>query len=131
MKPPQNPVPSSSRVGAAGPGGTVEVEVRSGSPDKLAPELASARAVRIRVRDTGPGIPADAREHVFDPFYTRRPGGTGLGLALVQRAAEAHGGAVMVDQGAEGWGATFCLYLPALSAVGSVPAPPAPTEEAP
>jgi two-component system sensor histidine kinase PilS (NtrC family) len=103
----------------AGAGGAVEVDVASGPPDKLDPELGSARAVRIRVGDSGPGIDPEDVDQVFDPFYTRRPGGTGLGLALVQRAAEAHGGAVMVGQPAPAGGATFCLYLPALAAVGA------------
>ncbi|HET6763898.1 MAG TPA: ATP-binding protein [Longimicrobiaceae bacterium] len=115
----------------AGPAGTVEVQVKSGSPEKLDPELGSPRSVRIRVRDSGPGIPAEDVDLVFDPFYTQRPGGTGLGLALVQRAAEAHGGAVVVEAGAPGWGATFCLYLPALSAVGPAPAASEFPEEAP
>jgi signal transduction histidine kinase len=79
--------------------------------------------VRVRVSDTGPGVPEEMREQIFDPFFTQRPGGTGLGLALVARAADAHGGAVYVDGPADGWGAVFTLYLPALAAAGApVPA---------
>ncbi|HEU0051616.1 MAG TPA: ATP-binding protein, partial [Longimicrobium sp.] len=99
----------------AGPGGTVEVAVDAMDAEILSSQLASRRAVRVRVSDTGPGVPPEDVENVFDPFFTQRPGGTGLGLALVQRAAEAHGGAVYVDEPrGEGWGATFTLYLPAL-----------------
>ncbi|HUE96064.1 MAG TPA: ATP-binding protein, partial [Longimicrobiaceae bacterium] len=55
------------------------------------------------------------RDHIFDPFFTRRSGGTGLGLALVQRAVEAHGGAIFVDTaGGDDPGAVFSLYLPTL-----------------
>ncbi|MDB4950537.1 MAG: hypothetical protein JWM27_3186 [Gemmatimonadetes bacterium] len=115
----------------AGAGGRVEVRVTAGPTDGLAPALGSARMVHIRVADSGPGIPPEDAEHVFDPFYTQRPGGTGLGLALVQRAAEAHGGAVLVDESAPGWGATFSLYLPALSPAGPSHALSEPQEEAP
>jgi two-component system, NtrC family, sensor histidine kinase PilS len=99
----------------AGPGGRVEVAVELLETDLLAPRLGAAGAVRVRVTDSGPGVPAEQVEHVFDPFYTGRPGGTGLGLSLVQRAAEAHGGAVLVESpgGGDGPGATFALYLPA------------------
>lgn len=97
----------------AGPGGTVEVALDVVESDILSTALQFRRAVRLRVSDTGPGVPDEDREHVFDPFFTLRPGGTGLGLALVQRAAEAHGGAVIVDEPrGQGWGATFTLYLP-------------------
>ena len=96
----------------AGAGGTAEVALDVVESEILTAALSFTRAVRIRVSDTGPGVPEEDREHVFDPFFTLRPGGTGLGLALVQRAAEAHGGAVFVDEPGPGWGSTFTLYLP-------------------
>src|SRR4029077_5763952 len=49
-------------------------------------------AVRLQVRDTGPGIPEEIRDRLFDPFVSGRTGGSGLGLAIVQRAVEAHRG---------------------------------------
>ena len=100
----------------AGPAGRIEVRVDTLQSDLLSPGSGASSAVRIRVSDSGEGVPLGEAEHIFDPFYTLRPGGTGLGLALVQRAAEAHGGAVFVDDPpAPGWGATFSLYLPAES----------------
>jgi two-component system sensor histidine kinase PilS (NtrC family) len=98
----------------AGQGGSVEVRLEAVDTDLLAPSLGAARAVRVWVSDTGPGVPVGDAEHIFDPFFTGRPGGTGLGLALVQRAADAHGGAVFVDQPREGFGSTFAFYLPVL-----------------
>lgn len=56
------------------------------------------------VRDSGPGVPLDIRERLFDPFVTGRSGGTGLGLAFVRDIARAHGGEarlVPTSQGAE------------------------------
>jgi PAS domain S-box-containing protein len=51
----------------------------------------------IYVRDEGPGIPADVREHLFEPFFTTRHRGTGLGLVTARRLMEAHGGTVALD----------------------------------
>ena len=75
--------------------------------------------------DTGPGVPPEILDQIFDPFFTRRPGGTGLGLAMVQRATEAHGGAIFVDNApaSSGTGAMFTLYLPAVGAEDDEPAP--------
>jgi heavy metal sensor kinase len=74
--------------------------------------------VGVTVRDNGPGIPPEARAHVFDRFYRadparRRDGsGSGLGLAICREIAEAHGGRVWVDS-REGAGSAFSLALPA------------------
>ncbi|CAN5817076.1 ATP-binding protein [soil metagenome] len=68
--------------------------------------------VRLRIRDNGSGVREEDIPRMFDPFFTRRDGGTGLGLALVHRAVEAHRGAILVDSGVGG-GATFTIYLPA------------------
>jgi len=70
------------------------------------------QAIRLQVRDTGPGIPEEIRERLFEPFVSGRPGGSGLGLAIVQRAVEAHRGLVLVDS-APGSGTAFTIFLPA------------------
>lgn len=67
--------------------------------------------VTLVVADDGPGIDPAARERIFEPFYTTRPGGTGLGLAVVRTVVEAHGGMVDVATSATG-GARFTLTLP-------------------
>jgi two-component system sensor histidine kinase PilS (NtrC family) len=70
------------------------------------------RALRIAVSDTGEGIaPADIG-HVFEPFFSTKAGGSGLGLALVHRIVHEHGGDIEV-QSATGLGTTFVLALPA------------------
>jgi two-component system sensor histidine kinase FlrB len=66
----------------------------------------------IRVRDNGRGVPAAASARIFEPFYTTRPGGTGLGLAVVKSVALAHGGDVRLEDAPVG--ACFALVLPAL-----------------
>ncbi len=71
----------------------------------------------VSVTDSGPGIPLLERQHVCEPFYqtdgrmTRRHGGAGLGLAIVDRVAKAHGGALSISQ-AESGGAQMILRIP-------------------
>jgi signal transduction histidine kinase len=67
--------------------------------------------VVLEVADEGPGIPAEAGERVYEPFFTGRPGGTGLGLAVTRRIAEAHGGALSYRSGPGG--TVFRLEVPA------------------
>jgi len=74
--------------------------------------------VVVEIRDTGPGLEAEAARHAFEPFFTTKAEGTGLGLAIVRQAAEAHGGSVEVES-APGQGAAFRLRLPV--AVAEVP----------
>ncbi len=66
----------------------------------------------FEVADDGPGIPADIQSEIFTPFFTRREGGTGLGLAFVERVVVAHQGRVSVHD-TPGGGATFRVELPA------------------
>lgn len=65
----------------------------------------------ISVADNGPGIAPDEQEHVFDPFFTQREGGIGLGLAVVRQIAAAHQGEISVGTSAM-HGAEFSLKLP-------------------
>lgn len=82
-------------------GGTLRVSVRQRDPDR----------VEVVVEDSGPGLSAEARQHLFQPFVTLRPGGTGLGLALARQIAVAHGGDVTAES-RPGEGAAFILALP-------------------
>lgn len=66
---------------------------------------------RIRVADTGAGMTAEQLQQVFVPFFSTKPSGTGLGLALVQQIMIEHGGHVECES-AKGKGSTFTLYLP-------------------
>ncbi len=69
--------------------------------------------VRIAVSDHGPGIPAEQRARVFDPYVTTKPNGTGLGLTSVHAIVSRHGGHVEVEDDGRP-GATLVIYLPAL-----------------
>jgi PAS domain S-box-containing protein len=73
--------------------------------------LADEGKVQIAVTDTGPGISPDELERVFDAFFTTKPDGIGIGLALSRSIAEAHGGTL--DAGSTPQGAVFRLTLPA------------------
>jgi signal transduction histidine kinase len=74
-------------------------------------------AVEVRVSDTGPGVPDEVRAHLFEPFATGRPDGTGLGLALCREIVQNHGGRVELEAtGAAG--ATFLVALPARAPAG-------------
>jgi len=89
---------------AAGDGGRLRVDLSN----------VKNRRVAVRLEDNGPGIPATEIPGLFKPFYTAKPGGTGLGLALVHRIVEAHQGEISVE-GRPGIGAAFTVILPAVT----------------
>jgi signal transduction histidine kinase len=89
-------------VQASGAGTQVRVQVGS-----------SSSGVDLAVVDTGPGIPEAARERLFDAFFTTRPQGAGIGLAVVKRIIDdhaAHGASIAIESSAAG-GATFRVHL--------------------
>ncbi len=86
-------------VQASPRGASVDVRVAAGEGGGLS----------LQVADRGPGIPAAVGDRVFEPFFSGRPGGTGLGLALVRRLVEAHGGTVTWRSGPAG--TTFDVHL--------------------
>jgi PAS domain S-box-containing protein len=67
----------------------VEIEI-----DVSETQFGQRRALRIVVRDNGPGIPSGVRERIFQPFFTTKAKGTGLGMSIAQRIVEAHGGTI-------------------------------------
>jgi signal transduction histidine kinase len=71
----------------------------------------SGSKCEIGVADTGPGIPAEVRQRIFEPFFSTKESGSGIGLAMTMRVVQMHGGSVDVDT-APGQGTTFYLRLP-------------------
>lgn len=70
-----------------------------------------ANCIRIIVSDDGPGIPAEQRDWIFEPFYTTRESGTGLGLPIANGVVRGHEGELRLEESAEG-GARFVVELP-------------------
>lgn len=96
-------------------GGALTLETSAVTRQRPGLELAPEAAfVRVEVSDTGPGIPADRRDKIFEPFYTSKDGqgGTGLGLAVCAGIVKEHDGWIEVDEAATG-GAVFRVFLPA------------------
>jgi len=92
------------------------LRVRRVSPTLLPGEILSL--VRVEVEDTGPGIPKEALDKIFEPFYSTKPPGegTGLGLAICLRILESYGGRIQA-QSQEGQGTTFTVLLPILTSL--------------
>lgn len=92
-----------------GKGGDISLELAQTTSD-------GKQLAIIRVNDRGPGVPADQRERIFEPFYrlpgaSEREGGVGLGLALVRSISERHGGTARCEA-RPGGGASFIVELP-------------------
>ena len=91
----------------------LEAPTRNGAAPRVRIDVRGDRYnVRVSVEDSGLGIPDEAREQLFRPFFTTKSHGTGLGLASSRAIAESHEGALDVENVAGG-GTRFCLRLPA------------------
>jgi two-component system sensor histidine kinase PilS (NtrC family) len=67
--------------------------------------------IELWIQDDGPGVESEEAEHIFEPFHTKKRGGTGLGLAVVQRIVESHGGHIVYLPSQDGT-STFRIYIP-------------------
>jgi two-component system sensor histidine kinase HydH len=88
----------------------LENAIAAGPPVRLVAARDGGR-LAIDVIDHGPGVPADTRDKVFEPFFTNKTRGTGLGLAIARRVVELHRGTLTVDD-APGGGARFRIEIP-------------------
>ncbi len=104
---------------ASEPSSSIEVEMQDDW-------IGSEPAVRIEIRDHGRGLPSEYLERVFEPFFTTRPRGTGLGLPIARRLVESHGGSLVLRP-ADGPGTLAELLLPRIAVPDQIP--PAPSED--
>ena len=89
----------------------VQAVEKNGRVQVNATKSASGDALILQVQDNGPGVPANKLEEIFDPYFTTKPEGIGLGLWIARQIAVAHGGTLRTENAPAG-GATFILLLP-------------------
>jgi len=92
--------------------------------------LAPGSYVRISVRDRGPGVPPEYADRLFDPYFTTKERGSGLGLSVAYAVAKNHDGALTLES-RPGDGATFHLYLPVANTEEARMPAPGPSAESP
>jgi len=91
-------------------GGTLTVRAEAvASPSDTT--VGSGAHARITISDTGPGVPPENLDRIFEPYFTTKEGGTGLGLALTHRIILEHRGSIRAENGPDG-GARFVIDLP-------------------
>lgn len=90
-------------------GGELQVDISQAQSE-------GSHGVQVRVQDNGPGIPAELREQVFNPFFTTKKTGVGLGLSIVSKIMDEHHGSIRVEA-SPGQGTCFVLYFPAAEAL--------------
>ncbi|MGA8762865.1 MAG: ATP-binding protein [Candidatus Sulfotelmatobacter sp.] len=86
--------------------------------------VANRHGIEVRVEDTGPGIPAELREQIFNPFVTTKKTGVGLGLSIVSQIVDGHHGTIRIETGEPGGaaaGARFVIFFPSASQEAAKP----------
>lgn len=91
---------------------TLRLELRDYCPDAMLRD--GERCARLTVSDTGPGMTEPVLQRIFEPLFTTKSSGTGIGLALARRLIEKHGG-VLVATSEPGRGSDFVIHLPLLA----------------
>ena len=100
-------------------GGRLRVQVRNSRASNR--NGGNLDGVEVRIEDTGPGIPLELREQIFNPFVTTKKSGVGLGLSIVSKIIDGHQGSIRVESpdrpggAAQGPGARFVIFFPAAS----------------
>lgn len=96
-------------------GGTIYLGCANLPKDKFVPaltELAGQNFIHLKIRDQGIGMPRNILERIFDPYFSTKQDGSGLGLAVTYSIIQKHGGHIHVES-EQGAGTTFHIYLPA------------------
>jgi len=105
-------------------GGTLRVQVRKSRANIR--DVRDLEGVEVRIQDSGPGIPLELREQIFNPFVTTKKAGVGLGLSIVSKIIDGHHGTIRIESsriegsgytgdGEQGTGASFVIFFPAAS----------------
>jgi signal transduction histidine kinase len=87
------------------------VETRNGTGEIVVETELVGEAIQVAIRDTGTGLPEGAEEKLFEPYFTTKPDGLGMGLSISRSIIEAHGGSLWAEPNATG-GMTFLFRLP-------------------
>src|SRR6185312_14129674 len=85
-------------------GGTLRLQVSCAEQNDVP-------GVEVKITDTGPGIAAEQREHIFNPFVTTKASGVGLGLSIVSQIVDEHRGSIRAES-KPGEGACFAVFFP-------------------
>lgn len=93
-------------VGAKG-----QISINASLRERVEDDSGKTKEAEIRVRDTGTGIPEKYKERIFEPYFSLKEGGTGLGLCMAKKIVENHGGVIFFES-SKGKGTTFIIRLP-------------------
>ncbi|MFL6516343.1 MAG: response regulator [Chthoniobacterales bacterium] len=113
-------------------GGTVHLSARNVDLTEPSPTLSAGRYIKTTISDRGSGVPDDLATKIFDPYFTTKPMGSGLGLSISYSIVKKHGGLLHLESSSTE-GAIFTFFLPAVDVEVSAmePAPAAPARRTP